>query len=385
MGTGILLFRKTDPEIPEKHLIMDQEQKYLEEFKGNLDHFFSEAVDINLTNLRQCSFWIKTMNHQNRAAEVRQRRMEKGLPAPPVMIFSITQRCNLNCRACYAMAKDKRKEGEISAERFGFLVREASAIGTNIILLAGGEPLLRRDILETAGRAGESIFPVFTNGTLMNSDYVRFFKKNRNLIPVLSIEGDRARTDARRGEGLYDTVLSTARVLRRSKLFFGLSLTLTRENFSQLTDPEFLQQFHDLGSRLFFLIEYVPMNPADADLCISEAQKRQLPGLLKQLRKELPALFVSLPGEEEVYGGCLAAGRGFIHIGPTGDLEPCPFAPWSDTNIKDMPLKDALNSPLLGMIRENHHLLTEAQGGCTLWENREWVESLLRNPESLSA
>ncbi len=364
---------------------MNQEQKYLEEFKRNLDQFFNETVDINLTNMRQCSFWIKTMNHQNHAAGVRQKRLERGLPAPPVMIFSITQRCNLNCRACYAMAKDKRNESEITSDRFEGLVREASAIGTNIILLAGGEPLLRRDILEAASRARESIFPVFTNGTLMDSDYVRFFKKNRNLIPILSIEGDRARTDARRGEGLYDTVLSTARVLRRSKLFFGLSLTLTRENFNQLTNPEFLLQYHHLGSRLFFLVEFVPLKAADADRCISDEQKRQLPGLLEQLRKELPALFVSLPGEEDVYGGCLAAGRGFIHIGPTGDLEPCPFAPYSDSNIKEMSLKDALNSPLLGMIRENHHLLTESQGGCTLWENREWVESLLRNPESLRA
>jgi MoaA/NifB/PqqE/SkfB family radical SAM enzyme len=384
-GGTIILFRNQIIDITEKPLNMNLEQKYLDAFQNNLDYFFYKAVDINLSNLRQCGFWIKTMNHQNHAAEVRQKRLESGLPAPPVMICSITSRCNLKCRGCYAMAKGHMNGREIPAQRFESLVREASAIGTNIILLAGGEPLLRRDILESAGRAKETIFPVFTNGTLLDGDYIRFFKKNRNLLPVLSIEGDRQRTDDRRGKGLYATVLSAAEVLRRSKMFYGLSLTLTQDNFDELTDPGYLGYFHKRGCRLFFLVEYVPQTENDMHLCISEQQQNRLPGLLGQLREKLPALFICLPGEEDQYGGCLAAGRGFIHVSPTGDLEPCPFAPYSDTNIMEMPLKDALNSVLLGRIRDSHHLLTESKGGCTLWENREWVEMQMEKPGSLRA
>jgi len=370
---------------PKKIRQMENEQKYLDAFKNNLDYFFNEAVDINLTNLRQCGFWIKTINHQNHAAGIRQRRLDRGLPAPPVMICSITSRCNLKCRGCYAMARGGSKSMEISALRFEKLVREASSIGTNIILLAGGEPLLRKDILETAGRTKETIFPVFTNGTLLDSEYIRFFKKHRNLVPVLSIEGDRQNTDERRGEGLYATVISAAEVLRRSRMFFGLSITLTRDNFDELMDPAYLKHYHKRGCRLFFFVEYVPLNTEDKKNCLSGEQKLRLPALMKQLREELPALFVCLPGEEKQYGGCLAAGRGFIHVSPTGDLEPCPFAPYSDTNIMDMPLQDALSSELLNRIRDNHHLLKESAGGCTLWENRQWVEKQLDKPESLSA
>jgi MoaA/NifB/PqqE/SkfB family radical SAM enzyme len=364
---------------------MDHEQKYLDTFQNRLDDFFYDAVDLNLTNLRQCGFWIKTMNHQSHAAEIRKKRIDKGLPAPPVMICSITSRCNLKCRGCYAIARNPRKGMEITPQRFERLTGEAAEIGTNIILLAGGEPLLRQDILETASRSKETIFPVFTNGTLLNSDSVRFFKKNRNLVPVLSIEGDRQRTNDRRGLGLYASVISAAEVLRRNKMFFGLSITLTRDNFDQVTDPAYLQQYHKLGCRLFFFVEYVPTDSQDQHNCLTGEQKRHMQKHLLQLREQLPALYVCLPGEEEQYGGCLAAGRGFVHVSPTGDLEACPFAPYSDSNIIDMPLSDALDSLLLNRIRRSHHLLKESAGGCTLWENREWVEKQLGSPESLSA
>lgn len=364
---------------------MKNEAQYLDTFNNNLDHFFHKAVDLNLTNLRQCGFWIRTMNNQTHAAEVRQKRLDRELPAPPVMICSITSRCNLRCKGCYAITKQQINGAEISAVRFEKLVQEAAEIGTNIVLLAGGEPLLRMDILKAASRARDTVFPVVTNGTLLQGDTLRFFKKHRNLIPVLSIEGDRERTDERRGAGLYAKVISAAEILRRSKMFFGLSMTLTRENFEELTDPAVLSHYHKLGARLFFFVEYVPAAPEDTELCLSEEQKESLPERTAVLREQLPALYVCLPGDEEKYGGCLAAGRGFIHVGPGGALEPCPFAPYSDTNILDMPLKEALNSVLLDRIRSNHHLLTESAGGCTLWENREWVEQQLKGPESLSA
>ena len=87
-------------------------------------------------------------------------------------------------------------------------------------------------------------------------------------------------------------------------------------------------------------------------------------------------LIILLPGDEERYGGCMAAGRGFLHVSSTGALEACPFAPFSDLNLKDMPLKTALQSKLLREIRDQHHLLKESRGGCALIENKEWIAGL---------
>ena len=98
---------------------------------------------------------------------------------------------------------------------------------------------------------------------------------------------------------------------------------------------------------------------------------------LEAFRQQFQGLFVALPGDEDMYGGCLAAGRGFIHVNPEGRLEPCPFAPYSDTSLRDMSLREALGSQLLRTIRENEQYLGETHGGCALWENRAWVNSLL--------
>ena len=364
---------------------MPTEKDFLNQFQDNLSDFFNEAVEINLTNLKQCGFWIRTMNQQNEAAEIRQRRTDRGLPAPPVMICSVTNRCNLKCKGCYHQSPERPSGIELTSERFGRLINEASEIGTRIIMLAGGEPLLRKDMLEVASAEKGTIFPVFTNGTLLDSETIRFFKRNRNLIPVLSVEGDRQKTDQRRGEGLYEKVESTAEVLRRNKMFYGLSITLTSENFEEVTDPGYIQKYYDLGCRLFFFVEYVPIAEKDIPYCITPEQRERMPGLNKNLRETIPALYMTLPGEEEQYGGCLAAGRGFIHISATGDVEPCPFAPYSDTNITTTSLKEALDSLLLTRIRNNHHMLKETAGGCALWENKEWVREQIDEREQMSA
>ncbi len=74
----------------------------------------------------------------------------------------------------------------------------------------------------------------------------------------------------------------------------------------------------------------------------------------------------------------MAGGRGFVHVSPEGRLEPCPFSPFSDVSLKEMSLKEALQSKLLRTIRENSDQLDESKGGCALWEKRDWVASLLQ-------
>jgi MoaA/NifB/PqqE/SkfB family radical SAM enzyme len=202
---------------------------------------------------------------------------------------------------------------------------------------------------------------------------------------VLSIEGDQQKTDERRGTGLYSKVESVAEVLRRNRMFYGLSITLTSNNFDQVMDPAYIQQYYDKGCRLFFFVEYVPFTGKDLPNCITAEQRKKLPVINQILRRKIPALYINLPGEEEQYGGCLAAGRGFVHISATGDVEPCPFAPYSDTNITHTSLTEALDSYLLERIRNNHDLLKESAGGCTLWENKDWVEKQLDRKEPLSA
>jgi MoaA/NifB/PqqE/SkfB family radical SAM enzyme len=119
------------------------------------------------------------------------------------------------------------------------------------------------------------------------------------------------------------------------------------------------------------------MVPGTENLVLTHEQKKTLQAVISVFSQKYAALFIGFPGDEETYGGCLAAGRGFVHVSPSGDLEPCPAAPISDANLAAVPLKEALQSRLLGRIRDEHTLLSETSGGCALRANRAWVQGLL--------
>lgn len=354
------------------------ENIYRSRFAEKYNRLFFDAWRNTRFNPMEGAWWLSTLLRQKRMGARRRNAESDNLMIPPVMIFSVTNRCNLQCKGCYAGKRMEEGVVELSSERIGQLFQEASDLGIGVIMIAGGEPMMRPEILWEAGKHREIIFPVFTNGLLLNKETIPYFRSMRNLVPILSIEGNRQFTDQRRGRGVYTRLIQTMEHLQKSGRLFGMSLTLTRENFEEVTHPVWLQQHHRLGSSLFFLVEYVPQSESDLELCLSDEQKARLQSRLEIVRKQIPAMFISLPGDESRYGGCLAAGRGFVHVAADGSLEPCPFAPYSDINITKLPLKEALQSKFLNRIRKSHHLLTEAKGGCALWENRQWVEKQMK-------
>jgi len=200
----------------------------------------------------------------------------------------------------------------------------------------------------------------------------------RNFVPMVSIEGDLAETDGRRGEGTFDKVTSVMRLLERSGIFFGASITLTERNFDKVTGDEFIGELFRAGCRFFLFLEYTPVEEGTDHLVVSDALRSRIPVLLERHRKKFPALFIGVPWDEDDVGGCLSAGRGFVHIDPCGDVEPCPFAPFSDSNVRGRPLVEALQSPFLERLREDPSFARETGGGCVLWKKRGEVAAVLQ-------
>jgi MoaA/NifB/PqqE/SkfB family radical SAM enzyme len=300
---------------------------------------------------------------------------------PPLVIASITSRCNLHCRGCYARARHRSRRPELTDRQWADLFAEAQELGVSVIMLAGGEPLMRSGILDVTREFPGIIFPLFTNGLLLDDAVIARFRDQPQVIPVLSIEGWEPETDTRRGSGVFESVAAAAEKLRTAGLFFGVSLTVTRRNFTAVTAEGLVQALIGNGCSLFIFVEYTPAEPGTEDLTLLPAQRRRLVEFAEGLQAKSRPVFITFPGDEEQFGGCLAAGRGFVHIGPDGSLEPCPFAPYSDTSVADRPLKDALASHLLKAIRDNHAELKETRGGCALWRKREWVEGLAAERE----
>jgi len=329
-------------------------------------------------------FLLKTLINQRRAAKIRLQNEKRGRHIPPFLIASITSRCNLFCKGCYARANlicgENRPDSQMSPVRWGEIFQESKQLGISFILLAGGEPLLSRPVLEQAAQYPQIVFPVFTNGVLLDDAYASFFHRHRNLIPVLSLEGDASATDTRRGAGTYAMIERAMQRLAQQRIFYGVSVTLTRHNLADICSDAFCADLIRQGCRLLFFIEYVPVGNDHDQLAPGADERVVFEQRLLQLRSKFPdMLMISFPGDEKLTGGCVAAGRGFFHINSDGGAEPCPFSPFSDTSVLKGSLLEALDSPLFRKLDQAGLLLGEHTGGCHLFEHEEEVKVLLSN------
>ena len=238
--------------------------------------------------------------------------------------------------------------------------------------------MLRRDIIEAAGKKPNILFPILTNGTFIDKRYFELFDRCRNLVPVMSIEGEQELTDARRGKGVYERLIANMDEFRRRGLIFGASVTVTTQNLREVSSESFLKTLSDRGCKLVILVAFVPVTEEAKDLAPGDEERKYLRGEIARLRAEHPEMvYISFPGDEKESGGCVAAGRGFFHINSHGGAEPCPFSPYSDVNIKNCSLREAMHSPLFTALRSGDILLDDHEGGCVLYEKRAQVEALL--------
>ena len=354
-------------------------QDYLE---NGVEILLKDAMKASFRNPKESLFLVKFSKHARKATKIRQRHSENGQNIPVFLIVSITSSCNLHCTGCYSRANDACSDdaplNQLTADEWCDIFTQAKEMGISFIVLAGGESMLREDVIVKASGMPEILFPIFTNGTLLNDDYLKLFDENRNLVPIFSIEGDEEVTDLRRGEGIYKQLLDSMDLMRKNNLIFGASLTFTKENLDSLLSNEYINQLHDLGCKVVFFIEYVPVNEDTADLAPNDSERELLLNEINRLREDFSdMIFLSFPGDEKTSGGCLAAGRGFFHINSHGGAEPCPASPYSDINVADTSLIEALNSRLFKSLRDGDLLIDDHAGGCVLFEYKDEVERLL--------
>jgi len=351
---------------------------YRESFNATIGETLSKAVRIIAADPALVIPGTVILHPQRQAAAVRRQHEQNRLLDPPVMIFSITSRCNLACAGCYMHGRGGKPGAEMSPDVLRSVVGQAADLGVSVMVIAGGEPLVRREEIFALAKAHPSVlFPVFTNGLLIDETVAGAIAGYRNIVPVISFEGFRSDTDQRRGSGVYDRLLLACSCLKERNIFFGCSVTTTRHNFDNVIGEAFIRQMVDTGARVFTYVEYVPMAPGTKHLVLTHEQKQTLQAVLADYNRKFPALFIGFPGDEDTYGGCLAAGRGFVHVSPSGDLEPCPAAPYSDANLGTRTLAEALRSRLFARLREAPEVLTESEGGCALRANRAWVQEIV--------
>ena len=194
----------------------------------------------------------------------------------------------------------------------------------------------------------------------------------------MSIEGSRELTDERRGAGIYDKLIANMDEIKKRGLVFGASVTVTTRNYREVTSQAFLDSLAEKGCKAVIFVEYVPVTEESRELAPTDTEREYMQSEIIRLRETRPEMvYISFPGDEKSSGGCVAAGRGFFHINSHGGAEPCPFSPYSDINVRDSSLKEAMDSPLFRKLRDEGYLLEDHSGGCVLYEKRELVQQMI--------
>ena len=144
----------------------------LQEYLSNgAEAIVKDAIRASIKNPKESLFLAKFAKHTKKASKIRQKYSEKGQNIPVFLISSITSSCNLHCTGCYSRANnacsDDAPLNQLSAEEWEDIFSQAKDIGISFIVLAGGEPMIRLDVIEKASRFDEILFPIFTNGNII--------------------------------------------------------------------------------------------------------------------------------------------------------------------------------------------------------------------------
>ena len=175
-------------------------------------------------------------------------------PPGPVVIWNLVRRCNLTCKHCYSTSADKDFAGELTTEEVYTTLEDLKAFRVPVLILSGGEPLMRPDIFEVSERAKAIGFYVglSTNGTLIDAAMADKIAATGYDYVGISIDGIReTHNHFRRREGAFDEALQGLRLCKARGIKVGLRFTLTQDNAHQL--PDLLQLMEDEGIEKFYL------------------------------------------------------------------------------------------------------------------------------------
>jgi MoaA/NifB/PqqE/SkfB family radical SAM enzyme len=315
------------------------------------------------------------------SSTIRKVELKRGLKVPPFLIISITSKCNLHCAGCYAAATGTVCEGaaprSLNMRQWRDIIQQASDLGIFGFIIAGGEPFLKKDLLKLSEEFQDRIFLIFTNGTALNKQKFAHLKKLHNTVVIVSIEGEERHTNARRGAGVHQKVLNTIQNLNDLGILNGISVTITRQNLQYWMDEKNIDDLIAKGVHLGFLLEYIPVDNG-TDLMLTDKEREEFRNQVLHYRETKQILLIHSPGDEELMGGCVSAGRGFAHITPFGDLTPCPVSNIATHNLTQSSLRKGLLSPLFRVIREQEHLLETEGTPCALFAHPEEVATLAK-------
>jgi len=317
--------------------------------------------------------------HASMAGYPAQRKLEEKLDCniPWAILMDPTSACNLKCTGCWAA--EYGNQLNMTYEELDNIINQANELGTYFFLYSGGEPLVRKaDIIRLCEAYPDCQFTAFTNGTLIDEAFAGEMLRVKNFIPAISVEGFEQDTDFRRGMGTFKKVENAMRILKEKKLPFGISCCYTSKNVKMIGSEEYFDQMIAWGAKFCWFFTYMPVgNEAVPELMVTAEQREFMYHQIRKFRQTKPLFTLDFWNDGEYSGGCLAGGRRYLHINANGDMEPCAFIHYSDSNIREKTLLEALQSPLFQAYRKNQPFNGNHLRPCPLLDNPEALPKMV--------
>ncbi len=301
---------------------------------------------------------------------VRENYMKKyGCNIPWTLLIDPTSACNLHCTGCWAAEYGNKMNMDF--DTLDSIILQGKEMGIRFFLFSGGEPLVRKkDIIALCEKHGDSVFTAFTNGTLIDEAFADEMLRVRNFIPAISVEGFEDDTDFRRGKGTFSQVRRAMEILKRKKLPFGVSCCYTSKNVEQIGSEEYFDWMIEQGAKFCWFFTYMPVGSAAVpELMATAEQRRFMYERIRRYRGTKPLFTMDFWNDGEYVGGCIAGGRNYLHVNANGDIEPCAFIHYSDSNIREKTLLEALQSPLFMAYKEGQPFNKNHLRPCPLLDN----------------
>lgn len=317
-------------------------------------------------------------------ARAKKARVENDCNIPWAILMDPTSACNLNCIGCWAA--DYGNKLSMDYETLDNIITQGKELGTYMYIYSGGEPLVRKeDIIKLCKKHNDCAFLAFTNATLIDEEFADQMLEVGNFAPAISVEGFEEATDQRRGNGTYQKVLKAMEILRDKKLPFGISCCYTSQNTDVIGSEEYIDEMIELGAKFAWFFTYMPIcvNAVES-LMVTPEQRAYMYKQIRSFRKTKPIFTMDFWNDGEYVNGCIAGGRNYLHINANGDIEPCAFIHYSDSNIKDKTLLEAYKSPLFMQYRQNQPFNENHLRPCPLLDNKDRLADMVNFSNAFS-
>ncbi len=310
-----------------------------------------------------------------RSVELHKRRIRRGEYFPPFLFISIISSCQLRCQGCWVdVAAPTQK---LSLEELNRIVSDAKAHGNAYFGVLGGEPFLHPQLLDLFAAHPDCYFQVFTNGQLITDEIARALRRLGNVTPLISIEGSEIVSDERRGRiRVLNRTLAGLEACRRQRLLIGVATSVCQTNLD-LVSEAWLRRLIAMGVHYAWFHTYRVVGPKPSPhLALHPEQVLAVRRFIVEMRARLPIAIVDAYWDDRGEALCPMATGISHHIGPAGDIEPCPVLQFATGNVRDRAsIYETMTQS--AFLREFRETAARTTHGCIVLERPDLVRELV--------